>query len=64
MARKRQYFPPEALLKISGVHETELKKVIKELEALGAKDITVHDDDGDYSDYTPSSGYHILEYKR
>jgi hypothetical protein len=62
--RRREYFPPEACLKISGVHETELKEVIKELEGIGAKNITVHDDESDYSGYTPDSGYHILEYTR
>lgn len=62
--RRKEYYPPEACLKISGVHESELKKVKAELTAMGAKDITTVPDDGDYSDYAPSTGYFILEYTR
>jgi hypothetical protein len=64
MARKKkEYIPKEAQLAFSGVTKEELPKLIKWLKSVGAKEIEVSDDDGDYEGYDPGP-YHIVNYKR
>lgn len=59
--RKKAYFPAEAQLGYSGVHKKDLKQTLKELEAVGAHDIVVSDDDGEYEDEGP---YYLVDYRR
>ena len=62
MARK-QYIPAEAQLSYSGVTKEELPELKKWLKSVGAREIEVRDDDGDYTGYDPGP-YFIVSYKR
>lgn len=59
--RKREYYPPEAQMGYSGVHARELAELVKWLESVGANDIAVGEDDGEYDEPGP---WHVVQYKR
>jgi hypothetical protein len=60
---KRNYVPAEAQLSYSGVTKEELPELKKFLKSVGAKEIEVRDDDGDYSEFD-NGKYYVVSYKR
>jgi len=61
MAKRKK--PVIQQMAFSGIHDKDLKKLVKELKSVGATDIVVSDDDGDYSEFEAGK-YHVVEYKK
>jgi hypothetical protein len=67
MAKRRggkSYIPSITNLAYSGVEDCDLEQVKDELARMGASEVAVEPDDGDYSMFPEPGPYWIVSYKK